>query len=117
MPGWIAVQPIPQPEDPSDRCASCGEVHRQDAPHQGGLMVLQLGPQGISVADPRKGQGGGHQGQPLRIYRGIVLEIGEHPQIEVPFEVEAVVCFPAGSGVYIGDALFMLAERPVAWED
>jgi hypothetical protein len=103
MPGWIAVVPIPEPEDEKhpetgEPCPDCGQVH---AKHPLAVFL------GINA-------------EPPKLVKGLVVEMGsgfENAMPPVPFDVGAVVRFQQGQGVPIEDALFMAANAVIAWDD
>jgi hypothetical protein len=95
MPGWIAVAPIPEPDEKAP-CAVCGEVHAE-----GQHPVMQL----LGAAGP-----------PTKINSAVVLEVGDAPEHLVPFEVGSKVFYTDDRGITIGDCRFMLAQAVIAWE-
>jgi hypothetical protein len=103
MPGWIAVAPIPEPEDPNAPCAVCGKVHPQEERHmqQFGSFVIDA-----SVVNPA-----------VKVVRAVVLEVGDAPEHLVPFAAGATVHFTSDCGTMIGGVLFMLAQKVICWDD
>lgn len=103
MPGWIAVVPIPEPDEgkhprTGETCPDCGDVH---GPHP----VLEA--LGFTTEGPK-------------IVKALVVELGsgaENALPPVPFDEGAIVRFAQGEGVVIDDALFLAATRVIAWDD
>jgi len=93
MPGWIAVVPIPEPDESEKPPAE---------------RFTQFGPFLIDTGQ-----------QEVKIVRAIVLEVGQLPGPEglIPFEKDSTVYFTGEHGTLIGGVLFMLAQNVIAWED
>lgn len=98
MPSWIAVVPLPDLDEAKNStdgqpCPDCGLVHPPN------MMAALFG---INVEE-------------APFVKALVVEIGHGT--ETPFGVGSVVTFAKGRGTMIEDALFMLADNVVAWEE